>query len=611
MGMSAVSGLYEREEGVENNWHKGIVSFLGNDNWCWRNEEGILWTITLSGIQEDDIEAGSSFEGKENDDSPDGAGGIFKIEADEDGNVFITIAEERFCRIGDALNAGANVKALAFLKRNEVSIVGVRGSYLEILEAFLTAESCFISGDMEGFASAVNSIFEKVPIGSPEWTKSDHTLFFSGHPPFYSALRTMYQMINLQVPHPKAFPDTEFNLTIVTCARTLTNTADTLQEHLAGKTNPNRILHLDPRILVTSEKSRSKAEDIYVRGGNEFEHVVFDSNVPDVFRSSLFWWTGWLYAAGGMRVHVRFVLLDTECISVPDSNDPGTVENVSFNIDADKVMQEHIFKETDYMEIVDLTDQYLFVYPHPCGPKGWETCDTVTGCATASPNDLSMLITDDLWLLRTPKHLNILQAYNSHVRAAYFCQWMMHETSHCLFNGPRYFMHCNLEGESGHTWFDRSNWPDDFESESDDEVDYFFEALNRRYLDNDYTEGLPLIARLKRALPMPPVFESGSGDLSGEYVRNDAENDWHYVSISRDESGKYTWSNRAGDSWELLQLDFESPSTLYFKTSGDSEDVNVRFVPVFSENGETVERFIIYFTYQNEEYRETEERNWE
>ena len=38
----------------------------------------------------------------------------------------------------------------------------------------------------------------------------------------------------------------------------------------------------------------------------------------------------------------------------------------------------------------------------------------------------------------------------------------------------------------------------------------------------------------------------------GRYVRKPAENDWHYVIISKMSKGNYVWKNKAGIEWSLI-----------------------------------------------------------
>ena len=38
----------------------------------------------------------------------------------------------------------------------------------------------------------------------------------------------------------------------------------------------------------------------------------------------------------------------------------------------------------------------------------------------------------------------------------------------------------------------------------------------------------------------------------GRYIRKPAENDWHYVTISKTFNGNYKWKNKAGIEWNLI-----------------------------------------------------------
>jgi len=62
-----------------------------------------------------------------------------------------------------------------------------------------------------------------------------------------------------------------------------------------------------------------------------------------------------------------------------------------------------------------------------------------------------------------------------------------------------------------------------------------------------------------KMIPAPPSSAGPTTGLidqvEGEYVQTQppASNDWHYVSISKKEENIFTWKNKAGVEWDLLQ----------------------------------------------------------
>ena len=132
-----------------------------------------------------------------------------------------------------------------------------------------------------------------------------------------------------------------------------------------------------------------------------------------------------------------------------------------------------------------------------------------------------------------------------------------------------------LEPES-HSWFDRSKWPKDFESESGLEEDYFFEAIEKRFLVNNQNnnsnssnkencwiqaatrEHWPFWAKLKNR----PSFScsddnNNNNSFYGKYQILDADSDSDYVSVfavnNKHQHQIIKWQTRIG----------ETPVTLY------------------------------------------------
>ncbi len=87
-----------------------------------------------------------------------------------------------------------------------------------------------------------------------------------------------------------------------------------------------------------------------------------------------------------------------------------------------------------------------------------------------------MFIRSDLGVVRGNNVSESVKQLSSDVEIqTFFSTWLLHEFSHHLFN--RAYPEFELEKES-HQWFDKQNWPDDFEGVY--QPDYFIEALQKR-----------------------------------------------------------------------------------------------------------------------------------
>lgn len=168
-----------------------------------------------------------------------------------------------------------------------------------------------------------------------------------------------------------------------------------------------------------------------------------------------------------------------------------------------------------------------------------------------------LFLSDDAWFLRKPEHLGA-GPYSDVERRAYQPQWFQHEFMHHLF---RTWPEFELE-VTGHQWFDRSTWPQDFEGIY--EADYYAEAIDKRFAAASPTlaDGLDV--------PEPPDLANvGLAAIAGSYLHEPNQNPWHEVTVTV-EGDSATWSNAAGVSWSLSLRDgalFAGPDCPY----GESE----------------------------------------
>jgi hypothetical protein len=150
-----------------------------------------------------------------------------------------------------------------------------------------------------------------------------------------------------------------------------------------------------------------------------------------------------------------------------------------------------------------------------------------------------LFLSDDGWFVRKPEHLG-RGRYTAIERRAYQPQWFQHEFMHHLFRTWPAF---GLE-DTGHQWFDRSTWPDDFEGRF--EPDYYSEAIDKRLLT-----ATPSLAEALRGKDYADMDSTPLSAIAGDFRREPVENDWHVgaVTVAGDEA---RWTNQAGVSWSLL-----------------------------------------------------------
>jgi hypothetical protein len=111
---------------------------------------------------------------------------------------------------------------------------------------------------------------------------------------------------------------------------------------------------------------------------------------------------------------------------------------------------------------------------------------------------------------------------------------------------------------TGHQWFDRRTWPDDFEGVF--EPDYYAEAITRRL-----RSATPSLAEGLAAPTFLSIAELGMDALLGNYERLPIENGYHVVTIER-RGDEFVWQTDAGASWSLLEREgalFSGPDCPY------------------------------------------------
>lgn len=245
---------------------------------------------------------------------------------------------------------------------------------------------------------------------------------------------------------------------------------------------------------------------------------------------------------GKLKVKLNIVRLNNLCVPVEISiNEEGrhfsSMTGNSWEL-IEKALSE---------EILEVTDWWMILYPRftPTEDKEIYAEEYVTG-GMGSFNSGPVWIADDEWLIKKPPHLG-KGNYSPEELRCYFPQWLQHEFFHHLFH---IFNEFKLE-EKDHQWFNKDNWPKDFEG--DNEPDYYYEALHKRLLNAKPS----LFERLKK----PNLKKMSSNEIinkvSGLYEKEKVENDWNIIEINLDNYNKWEWKNKAGVKWSL-ENDFEN-----------------------------------------------------
>lgn len=194
-------------------------------------------------------------------------------------------------------------------------------------------------------------------------------------------------------------------------------------------------------------------------------------------------------------------------------------------------------------EVKNTTDWWWVLYPShvPSNPT-FNDKAFITGGMGADRRGGPVFIIDDKWLTRKPPHLG-KGNYNDIERRVYLPQWLQHEFFHHLF---RIFPEYSLES-TGHDWFDRSTWPEDFVGQY--EADYYTESLHKRLMSSNELLTQRLITRQNDRIKEYYAALTLE-DLKGTYAVDVIQNDWQEGQILEIDNALY-WKNNAGVQWSL------------------------------------------------------------
>ncbi|MEZ5965506.1 MAG: hypothetical protein R3F56_16855 [Planctomycetota bacterium] len=392
----------------------------------------------------------------------------------------------------------------------------------QALDAFVRIEAARARGDLAESARRLAALWRRHPRGGGDWLRcpSNTADLNVGSPPCYYALRMLDDIVAWR--RARAAPDA------------VPTQPTTLAVVLVGKS-----AGIEPR---------SSAE-LEAGGGLEVEHALRAELLAEdsrIVRESLELFADYVEAITGGRapLRLRIVPLPDLRVRVQTVAKPRRHAGLAGHALGDvwAALPDATRANTDW---------WWVIYPShvPEQYPDFVRTEFITGGMTTGPDGASpCFLVDDRWLLRKPPHLG-QGAYTDLERRAYLPQWLQHEFFHHLFRTWPAF---GLE-KSGHQWFDRKTWPEDFEGRI--EPDYYAEALHKRLQTQ---ADPPLHVGLRHAAPPAAVVASvTAADLVGSYVRTPRENAWHEGRVEdtgeRDATGREVlrWTNAAGRSWPL------------------------------------------------------------
>lgn len=366
--------------------------------------------------------------------------------------------------------------------------------YRSAVEALLYGQDALVRGDFEAAKARVDAVFAQRPHSDPAWQRNTDLFDLNaGSPLAYYGLRMLEQIVDAG---PQETRQTlRMTAVVAPCAAV---TRPTLPDHAPETVQ----LDIDPLILAEDARILHQSTDLFRRWvqsitrGSEVELVVHE--------------------------------LD-QCTTVGLDISDGVVR--SYPDSAAMVAQVPA-------SIADGTDFWWVVAPSGVPGDGSDfELHFITG-GMGGIGTAPLFLSDDKWFTRKVAHLG-QGPYSDVERRLYQPQWFQHEFMHHLY---RIYPEFRLE-ESGHQWFDRGTWPDDFVGSW--EPDYYAESIEKRLL----TASPSLAQKLDKPEPVDASALPRTA-FAGDYLHEPRQNDWHEVSVTVTDQ-TLRWSNAAGVSWGL------------------------------------------------------------
>ncbi len=439
----------------------------------------------------------------------------------------------RICPAQQSASAGARLLS-------DRGVTDAAPAVRDALDVLLAAQNDYKQGKFENAAGRLGAFWNTYPPGTKDWAALDGAGYqmgrtkgvFLGTPPCYYALRMLTEAVQWRLRSRSPAGNKKITAVPVTLSVILVG-------HAKG-TQPRTKAELDaggglPALLALD---RSLAADDY-----------------RIIRQSL-----WLFGEYVSAITDGRLTLRVEFVPLPELSIPLTLapKGPHFGPLTD-VALTRIWKSVP-KALKSETDWWWILYPSivPEQYPDFATSEFITGGMGRGPDGSSpCFLIDDRWLVRKPPHLS-RGAYTDIERLAYLPQWLQHEFFHHLF---ALYPEFELE-KTSHQWFDHKTWPADFQGVL--EPDYYAEALHKRLIPR----GKPALSdKLLYAASDPKIVRAlNLKSLPGRYRHEPMENDWHEGEITKESTGVYRWTNRAGKSWRLSHV----PGSLSLRTGRDN-----------------------------------------
>lgn len=551
-GRSAVEGLYERRP-PDNDWHFGELRVIagagGTVALRWLNRAGASWRMAA------DVEASAlgkaSWTGRCGEECPYDAKDVdFVVEGDAR---FFVFGGEKYWRVGDLPQSATPCAEALLAGLGQQGVLSPLA--LTALEAYLEVARHYQEGAHQEAARVLCTLWSEVPPGDERWWAARAVSAGPnfGEPACYYVLRMLEEILGFMASEDRdsrreALP---YHFRVVALRRARGCMPPSFADWESGRPEDwpevERLLH-----PLYEGRSEGLPEDDGMSAAKVC-HTVWAENVPAAVRTSLYWWGEYLHAVtrGRLRMHVTYHVLDPP----PEAGLPRFELFRSEGRQFTRIVDEARVLSVLPPETLASADAVLFFAPSAVPdhesfkrPELREKLEWVTGGAGATPDGHApMFVADDLWAVRVPYHMGS-GPYSQWDRQVYLPQWLQHEFNHHLFLWPQLYEEHGLETGGGHSWFDRSSWPADFEGTF--EADYYAEAMRKRFLAPGSHP--PLWYRIKLGSWPERGARVEESAVMGDWLRDPPENDWHYVTITRVRPAEYLWTNRAGVSWALI-----------------------------------------------------------
>eukprot|EP00164_Ancoracysta_twista_P005072 GFYU01006909.1.p1 GENE.GFYU01006909.1~~GFYU01006909.1.p1 ORF type:complete len:953 (-),score=193.97 GFYU01006909.1:94-2907(-) len=461
---------------------------------------------------------------------------------------------------------------------------------VDCLDAFFTAENMLRAHHNEEALDVLRRLWELYPIGEQAWYNGEsmtapYGLQF-GLPTVYYGLRMLTEIAEHRLgPH--------------------------------GSDDPQHIVKWQVTVVPEIHRVHARNMGAVYNGTGDSEYVRIDERVDAANGEHLYDVTSWVFreyvtAITDGILKVELNVRDNDRLYNTDANGTRTEVFPEGRCVGDAAsnamfcgMHEHSF-EIYSPEDLATVDWWWVIYPSVWWPAPEDLGNAVAisggmGGYPHATGQSPIFIADDVFMLHKLGFMGS-GTYSELESRAWMPQWFAHEFYHHVF---LIYKELDLDRAPWHSWFDRAQWPDDFEGLM--EMDYFQEALHKRLRPLAGTAD-SLAERLTPHGPAKPMDITKAGihveDLYGTYERRPVENTWHTGTIKPNaNSGRLTWTNAAGVSWTL--------SPALHRSMLESGSDNPYFTTCEASDQEDLCAFILSLRRQSESMIAGDESPWE